>query len=339
MAQTFPINLLVIGNRGYVGSSLTKALDKSLFNYSGIDKGYFDENISELEFSKIENYFSQQTKDVATIIQDDVKGFDCVVYLAAISNDPMGETFQQLTEDVNFKHAVRIAKLCEAAGVRKFIFASSCSVYGFGGDQSKVETDPVDPLTTYAKSKIYAEKKLANSNFKNLKVTSLRFATACGPSPRIRLDLVLNDFVYSALSKGHIDVLSDGSPLRPLIDVRDMASVILTIATSDQQPNFEVYNCGSNKNNFNIGELAKITSKLCGVSFSINHKAETDKRSYSVNFDKFLASFQNFRFRAIESTIEDLIPSISSLLKSSSFDKREYVRLDCLRNKITKSPE
>ena len=149
-----------------------------------------------------------------------------MVHLAAISNDPMGVRFEAVTDEINHRASLAVAEAARDAGVKRFVFASSCSVYGLAAGDARKETDPLNPLTAYARSKIAAEEGLKQMDRGGMGVTCLRFATACGMSPRLRLDLVLNDFVAGALASGEVSVLSDGTPWRPLIDVRDMARAI-----------------------------------------------------------------------------------------------------------------
>ena len=184
---------------------------------------YFQNDIFDSRTNYDRYYDIQYFKDVRDIAARDLSNINTVVALSAISNDPMGESFENPTYSINFTSVLEAAKLAKASGVKRFIFASSCSVYGEGGLTAKIENDQLNPLTAYAKSKINCEKELATIADNDFQVVCLRFATACGYSPRLRLDLVLNDFVWTALSTGKVEVLSDGTPLRPLIDVTDMS--------------------------------------------------------------------------------------------------------------------
>ena len=161
--------------------------------------------------------------DVRAITAVDLTDVDAVIHLAAISNDPMGNAYERVTEDINYQGTLAVARAAREAGARHFVFASSCSVYGFAEDGARNEQSSVNPLTAYARSKVASEQSLAQLAGPDFIVTCLRFATACGASPRLRLDLVLNDFVASAVTSGVIKILSDGTPWRPLINVEDMA--------------------------------------------------------------------------------------------------------------------
>ena len=219
------MQVLITGNMGYVGSVLVRHLRERFFDAKlvGYDSGYFAHCLTASDTLPECVLNRQIFGDVRKFSKDYLKGVDAVVHLAAISNDPMGNRFESVTEEINYLAGVEIAKLALEAGVQKFVFASSCSVYGAAEGGPRREADPLNPLTAYARSKIATEQALSKWDSGPMTITALRFATACGMSERLRLDLVLNDFVACALSSGKISVLSDGTPWRPLIDVKDMA--------------------------------------------------------------------------------------------------------------------
>ena len=220
--------ILVTGNMGYVGPSVVKRLRETYpgARLVGVDAGYFAHCLTNARVLPESLLDEQIFLDVRDIPPSLLEGVDAVVSLAAISNDTMGKLDENLTYDVNWRATLRLAEMAKRAGVQSFVFASSCSVYGAGGDDAKTEAAAVNPLTAYAVSKIEAEKGLAPLAAPDFRVTCLRFATACGMSDRLRLDLVLNDFVAAALLSKQVAVLSDGSPWRPLIHVKDMARAI-----------------------------------------------------------------------------------------------------------------
>lgn len=281
------------GNLGYIGPVLVAHLrikypDSFL---SGFDNAYFAgcliDPISFPEKNLDAQYYGDMRSNHPPEMYDKV---DAVVQLAAISNDPMGKEFEKATFDVNTEAVYHSAVLAKKSGVSHFIFASSCSVYGAGGDESRNEEAIVNPLTAYARSKVNAEERLKELADDNFIVTCLRFATACGWSPRIRFDLVLNDFVASAYIKKKIVVMSDGSPWRPLIHVNDMARAIEWAAKrrKEEGGTFLVVNTGSNNWNFQVRDLAYCVSNILGdVEVSINENALPDKRSYQVDFSKY----------------------------------------------------
>ena len=219
-----------------------------------------------------------------------LEGVDAVVHLAAISNDPMGKQFEKITDEINHRTSVRLAEMAKARGVAHFVFASSCSMYGFSEGGPRKEDDELNPLTAYARSKVATEKAVTPLADESFTVTCLRFATACGMSDRLRLDLVLNDFVAGAYVSKKIDILSDGSPWRPLIHVDDMARAISWAVSRDSDNGGQALsiNTGSNQWNYQVRELAEaVANEIDGTSININTDAMPDKRSYRVNFDLY----------------------------------------------------
>src|SRR5205085_7847326 len=215
---------------------------------------------------------------------------DAVVHLAAISNDSMSRRFEAVTGDINFRASAAIAEAAQRAGVRNFAFASSCSIYGAAGADAKRENDEVQPLTAYARSKIDAERFLEQMPQRNMAITCLRFATACGASPRLRLDLVLNDFVAGALASRRVDVLSDGTQWRPLIDVQDMARAMEWAITRERENGGLFLSINVGAANYQIGALAETVAKsVPGTTVSIARQAPPDRRSYRVDFSRFAA--------------------------------------------------
>jgi nucleoside-diphosphate-sugar epimerase len=262
---------------------------------------------------------------------------DSIVYLAAISNDPMGAMFENVTLDVNHRAAVVLAQMAKKAGVKTFVFASSCSVYGCAEGDTRREGAPVNPLTAYAKSKVMAERDLAELADGTFTVTCLRFATACGMSERLRLDLVLNDFVASALTTRRITILSDGTPWRPLIHVKDMAKAIewgIHREGSDGG-HYLIVNAGSEQWNYQIKDLADAVAKVIpGVAISINRNAQPDKRSYRVNFEKFFQLAPDFQPEVnLITAVSDLRDGLKAMgFQDHNFRNSKFVRLNTLKH-------
>ncbi|MDQ1265261.1 MAG: hypothetical protein QG635_411, partial [Bacteroidota bacterium] len=260
-----------------------------------------------------------------------------VIHLAAISNDPMGKEFEEVTYEVNYKSSVALAKVAKKKGVGHFVFASSCSIYGFNDKKACDEKSELNPLTAYAKSKVYTEQELEPLADENFIVTCCRFATACGASPRIRLDLVLNDFVASAIATNKITILSDGTPWRPLINTIDMSRALEwgSRRSADKGGNFLAVNTGTGSWNYQVKDLALEVQKIIpGVEISINSNAQPDKRSYKVDFSLFesLAGAS-----APQTTLADAIRQVREVLEASGFldtnfrASKEYIRLNMLR--------
>jgi len=286
------MRILIVGNMGYVGPGLVRHLRESHpeAELVGLDAAFFAHCLTNAQRIPEAGLDRQVFGDVRDVQPSSLVGFDSVVNLAAISNDVMGKMDEDLTLEINFRAGVRLAKLAKEGGVRRFVFASSCSVYGFAEDGAKTETAALNPLTAYARSKIETENALQPLADDNFGVTCLRFATACGMSDRLRLDLVLNDFVAGALTSKKITVLSDGSPWRPLIHVHDMARAIdwAIARPSSEGGDYLVVNAGSDSWNYQVKDLAEaVAREIPGVEVSINRDAPPDKRSYRVDFGLF----------------------------------------------------
>jgi nucleoside-diphosphate-sugar epimerase len=286
------MKILVTGNQGYIGPGLGRHLRRALpeAQLIGYDTGYFALAATNAHMSPDRGYHIQINADARDIDAEALQGVDAVVALAAVSNDPMGATYEAPTDAINRGAAVRLAELSAAAGVKHFVFASSCSVYGFAPGAARKESDGLNPQTAYARSKIATEQALAQMDLRGMTTTCLRFATACGMSERLRLDLVLNDFVASAVATGEIVVLSDGSPWRPLIDVADMARAIewaLTRRPDNGGTRLNV-NVGADRWNYQVKDLAHaVAAAVPGARVSINQEALPDTRSYKVDFRLF----------------------------------------------------
>jgi len=281
--------ILIIGHKGYVGHVLIKYLKQySLYRNSlfGVDYNLFTLN----------GYYKNKK-----LLKDEIN-LDCrkfkisnlkfkpnvIVYLAAVSNDPMGSNYKYATEEINYKYCIKLAKEAKKLKIAKFIFASSCSMYGSAGNSKRKESDKLYPLTDYAKSKVNSEKNLKTIASKEFKVISMRFATAAGLSTNLRLDLVFNDFIASSVLTKKIELLSSGNSWRPLIHVRDMSRAIKWAIEYKSKKNFLPINIGSDKWNFKIIKLAEKISKIVkGAKIIVKDKKNVDKRSYKVNFNLF----------------------------------------------------
>jgi nucleoside-diphosphate-sugar epimerase len=286
------MRILITGNMGYVGPAVISHLREHYpgVELVGLDSGLFASALTTTGPAPETRLDAQRFGDVRDITVNDLRGFDTVVHLAAISNDPIGNRFEVVTDAINREASLRLAACARDAGVRNFVFASSCSVYGLADGGARRETDAVGPLTAYARSKVGTEDGLRQMDLGDMTVTCLRFATACGFSDRLRLDLVLNDFVACALTSGQITVLSDGTPWRPLIDVRDMARAIEWAAfrRPAQGGRMLVVNAGSDARNHQVRDLAHaVAEAVPGARVSINTAAPPDARSYRVDFALF----------------------------------------------------
>jgi len=341
MKRSNTVKILVIGNMGYIGPCVVEQLRKSYTNYEiiGYDIGYFAHCLTGVSvlpecfvdqqyFGDVRNFPAEFLEDVAS-----------VVYLAAISNDPMGNLFEQPTYQINYKSACNVALKAKKAGVKSFIFASSCSMYGVDSDLPRTEKDHLNPLTAYAQSKVLAENKLRSLADESYVCTSLRFSTACGMSPRLRLDLVLNDFIANAVVNKKIVVLSDGTPRRPLIHIKDMARAIdwSVARKADEGGNFLALNVGRNDWNYQIKDLAEAAADIIqGIEININKNGQPDKRSYQVSFELFKNLAPDYQpLYSLEQTIKELWEGLEKMgFSTVDFRNTWYMRLKVLEDHI-----
>ena len=274
--------------------------------------------------------------DIRHVPEVILHGVDAVVHLCAISNDPMGALYEDVTMTINYCASIELAKKAKQAGVKKFVFASSCSVYGFAEGGPRREEDALNPLTAYAKSKVATERDLASLASETFTATCLRFSTACGMSDRVRLDLVLNDFVAGALASNRISILSDGTPWRPLIHVKDMARAIDWAIQRNHHDGGVclTLNVGSDAWNYQVKDLATAVAKVIpNVEVLINKDAQPDKRSYRVNFDKFTKLAQGFLpVVDLHTAVEDLRDGLTTMkFQDPNFRTGEFMRLVTLK--------
>jgi nucleoside-diphosphate-sugar epimerase len=331
------MKILITGNTGYIGPSVLRQLRQSYPQATliGLDKGYFAHCLTNADILPECRADLQYFADVRQFPPEVLQGVDAVVHLAAISNDPMGKTFEEVTYDINFKASVELARQAKLAGARAFVFASSCSMYGLADDTPRKETSPLNPLTAYAKSKVRTEGELQKLADKKFKVTCLRFATACGMSDRLRLDLVVNDFVACAVASKKITILSDGTPWRPLIHVKDMARAFdWAIGRDASHGDFLAVNAGSDVWNYQVKELAEAVAKVVpGVSISINKDAPQDSRSYRVDFALFRKVAPNHQPQVdLLTTIRELKTGLEAMgFNDPNFRGSKFMRLEVLK--------
>ena len=307
----------------------------------GLDMGYFANCLTNVEVLPECGVDVQYFADMRKLPAGLLTGVDAIVHLAAISNDPMGNTFEEVTNDINYRSSIDLAKKAKEAGVRRFVFASSCSMYGFADDAPRTETSPLNPLTAYAKSKVFTERDLKEIADQKFVVTSLRFATACGMSERLRLDLVLNDFVAGAVASKKITILSNGTPWRPLINIQDMARAIDWAIKRELTDGgeFIAVNTGSNEWNYQVKDLAEAVVRVIpNVDVSINKNAQPDKRSYRVSFDLFKKVAPDYQPEVdLITTIKELKRGLEAMeFKDEDFRNSQFMRLKVLthlRNK------
>lgn len=326
--------VLVTGDRGYIGSTLVPMLIDSGYDVRGIDTEFFKQTIGKTRNKKYEKI----SKDIRHVTSEDLKGINAIIHLSALSNDPMGSIAPKLTEEINYKASVRLAKLAKKLGVKRFLFSSSCSIYGIGKEDTVTENSKVNPLTEYAKSKIKTERALKKLADKNFTVGLLRNSTVYGFSLRFRNDLVVNNFVTYALATKKIEVTSDGTPWRPLIDVRDLCRIFIEfLQVEPDKINGQVINIGFNENNFQVKDVLSIVKKSipkCSVVFIGAHAK--DSRSYKVNFNKFHTIFPHIKQKwRMEKSVRQMISQLHKYgFGKVDFYNGTYTRLDVLKNLI-----
>jgi nucleoside-diphosphate-sugar epimerase len=331
------MKILITGNMGFVGPVLVRRLRDSFpeAELIGFDMGYFGNCLSSNDILPECRVDVQHFGDVRRFPKELLSGVDAVVYLAALSNDPLGNAFERATFDINHGASCYIAQAAKATGANSFIYASSCSVYGHAEDGARTEESPVNPLTAYAKSKVWTERDLAPLADPNFKISCLRFATACGMSDRLRLDLVLNDFVAGAVASKKISILSDGTPWRPLIHVKDMARAIDWAIRREQTSGgpFLIVNAGDDSWNYQVKDLAEAVAQVIpGVEVSINKNAQPDKRSYRVSFEKFKELAPGYAPEVdLVAAITELRVGLSAIgFNDQNFRDSKFIRLNIL---------
>ena len=332
------MHLLITGNMGYLGPILGSHLREVWpeARLTGFDSGLFGDCLIAPGPSPEDLLDAHHFGDVRQFPDTLLSGVDAIIHLAAVSNDPMGQAYESVTDAINHRATVALAEAARRRGVRRFIFASSCSVYGAGGDSPRSESSELAPLTAYARSKIDAERGLASLSGEGFQVTCLRFATACGFSPRLRLDLVLNDFAACAITTRRIEILSDGTPWRPLIDVRDMARALAWACTRPDSPgeSFLMLNAGSTEGNYRVSELAQAVSlALPGTEVRVAAEAAPDRRSYRVDFRQFETRAPDHRPRhPLADSVQELIRGLrASGFADPQFRQSGLVRLKRLQ--------
>ncbi len=278
------MRVVVTGSDGYIGTILAPILAEHGHEVSGLDSRLyrgcsFGEELLEIPTVDL---------DIRDVGPSDLEGFEAVVHLAALSNDPLGDIEPRLTAEINASATVALARAAREAGVRRFVFASSCSMYGASGtDEALDERSPFRPLTPYAESKVRSEEGLFELSEPDFAVTSMRNATVYGLSPRLRLDIVLNNLAGWGHTTGRIRLLSDGMAWRPLVHVRDLAKTAATIIEAPAESvGGEAFNVGSDAQNYLIRELAQMLSELTGCALEMADGSEPDQRSYRVDFSK-----------------------------------------------------
>lgn len=329
------MRVLITGHQGYIGPVMVRAFKRAGHFVGGFDTGYFRDCLTAEEMRPDQEI----TKDIRHISADDVRGFDCVVHLAALSNDPMGELAPELTLQINYEGTVRAARIAKAVGASRFVFASSCSLYGAASsDEPLAENAPFNPVSAYAESKVRSELALRDMADDKFSPVYLRNATAYGVSPRMRFDLVLNNLMAWAKTARRICVTSDGTPWRPLTHIEDIAAAALCAAEAPRSAvHNQAFNVGRNDGNFRIREIAEAVARCVpGATLDITGETRGDLRSYRVAFDKAARHLPGFSPSwTIERGCRELSEWFDSRDESvDSFQSRRCIRLKQLKHLV-----
>ncbi len=321
------MNVLVTGNQGYVGSVLGEYLSFHDIPTNGIDSGFYKDCTLDSEHRDMPT----KIKDIRDLVIKDFQGIDSVVHLAALSNDPIGELNSSLTYAINRDSAIKAAELAKVAGVKRFIFVSTQSIYGISTSDSELsESDLKNPQTAYAKSKWEAEQKILNMASPSFTPTALRPSTVFGWSPRLRSDIVFNNLLLSGFTKGKIEVHSDGKPWRPIVHVTDLCEAIrLSLVVEKDAISGEAFNIGKIGGNYTVREIAEAAAACIGnVDLVFNTEKITDSRTYKVCFDK---AKEILKFEAKRELIES---GHEMLKKFSSLDLNKSDLMGRLTNRL-----
>jgi nucleoside-diphosphate-sugar epimerase len=326
--------VIVTGNNGFIGTHLVRLLKESGYYVIGIDTNYFNDDCVFSEYVKPNE---QIIKDTREIDKNDLSGAYAICHLAALSNDPMGALNESLTHEINHRASVNIAKLAKSVGVEKFIFSASCSMYGIAdGDIALDETAEFAPVTAYAISKVNTEKDVKPLGDHNFSVTFLRNATAYGVSPKLRLDLVVNNLIGWAMTTGEIRIMSDGSPWRPLVHAEDIArAFVAVVETVSKDVNGKSFNVGVENENYQIKDIAKLVGKVvpnCKVVITGEHPS--DSRSYRVDFTKIANELPAFKPKwKLPQAIENIYLNYKKFgMDDERFNGRYFNRLQQLEH-------
>lgn len=289
------MKILVTGTEGYIGALLAPMLMKKGHDVTGLDTGFYRDGWLYSAQSDTPMQPKMINRDLRNISAEDLEGFDVVVHLAELSNDPLGQNNPEITHKINHQGSVNIARLCKEVGIERFVYTSSCSVYGAGSGDFLDETSPVNPQTAYAECKVKVEKDVSEMADSSFSPVFLRNATAFGASPRMRFDIVLNDLSALAWTEKNIAMTSDGSPWRPLVHVQDICKAIVCAVEAPKEAiHNQIFNVGDNKDNYRVREIAEIVAETfpgCDITFG---DSGGDNRSYRVNFDKINSQLPGF---------------------------------------------
>jgi nucleoside-diphosphate-sugar epimerase len=325
------MRVMLTGHKGYIGTVLVSMLTAAGHDVVGLDSDLYE----RCTFGAQVPVVPQIRKDIRDVQPADLEGYQAVIHLAALSNDPLGNLNPDLTYQINHAASVRLAKLAKEAGVERFLFSSSCSTYGAAGDAMLTEEAEFNPVTPYAQSKVLVEQDLARLADSNFSPTYLRNATAYGVSPRHRFDLVLNNLVAWAFTTGLVYLKSDGTPWRPIIHIEDISRAFMAVLDAPREEvHNQAFNVGINEENYRIRELAEIVKETvpgCRIEYAPD--AEPDTRTYRVDFSKITQALPEFKPRwDARRGAEELYTAYHKYgLSLEDFEGPRYKRIDHIK--------
>lgn len=323
--------VLITGHQGYVGSVMTPLFVQAGYEVAGLDTGYF----AECTLVPHSLNVPAAQKDLRDLDPADLEGFDAIAHLAALSNDPIGNLNSAWTQAINLHASIRLAELAKAAGVRRFLFSSSCIMYGMSETSVVTEDSPLDPKTDYARSKVEAERAISALADASFSPTFLRNGTIYGLSPRMRFDTVLNNLVGSAVATGAVVLHSDGTPWRPVAHVEDVSRAFLHVLRAPiEVVHNQAFNNGEDGMNHQIIELAEaVVRAVPGTRVECMASPDADQRTYRTDFGKFARTFPDFAFRwTVQEGANELAEAFRAIgLTRETFTDRRFTRLAWLR--------